>query len=123
MAATVQSARNGAGRPTRQVTISRENLVGIAHAERQRLGRMIQFAEPDSWDEPSAAAGWWNRDVIAHLAAADTAAAQLVAGQPAEELDTFRAQLNGQLFTTDAWNAWTPCDVWNATAPCYAGPR
>ena len=107
MAATVQSARNGAGRPTRQVTISREDLVGIAHAERQRLGRMIQFAEPDSWDEPSAAAGWWNRDVMAHLAAADTAAAQLVAGQPAEELDTFRAQLNGQLFTTDAWNAWT----------------
>jgi uncharacterized protein (TIGR03083 family) len=89
------------------VTISREDLVGIAHAERQRLGRMIQFAEPDTWDEPSAAAGWWNRDVMAHLAAADTAAAQLVAGQPAEELDAFRAQLNGQAFTTDAWNTWT----------------
>src|SRR4029077_12743639 len=66
MAATVQSAPNRAGRPTRQVTISREDLVGIAHAERQRLGRMIQFAEPDSWDEPSAASGWWNRDVMAH---------------------------------------------------------
>ena len=89
------------------MTISREDLVGIAHAERQRLGRMIQFAEPDTWDAPSAAPGWWNRDVMAHLAAADTAAAQLVAGQPAEELDQFRAQLNGQGFTTDAWNAWT----------------
>jgi len=89
------------------VTISREDLVGIAHAERQRLGRMIQFAEPDTWDAPSAAAGWWNRDVMAHLAAADTAAAQLVAGQPAEELDQFRGQLNGQVFTTDDWNAWT----------------
>jgi uncharacterized protein (TIGR03083 family) len=88
------------------VTISREELVGIAHAERQRLGRMVQFAEPNSWDEPSAAAGWWNRDVMAHLAAADTAAAQLVAGLPAEELDEFRGSLNGQAFSTDSWNAW-----------------
>ncbi len=67
---------------------------------------MIQFAEPNSWDEPSAAAGWWNRDVMAHLAAADTAAAQLVAGLPAEELDEFRGSLNGQAFSTDSWNAW-----------------
>jgi uncharacterized protein (TIGR03083 family) len=88
------------------VTISREDLVGIAHGERQRLGRMIQFAEPDTWDQPSAAPGWWNRDVMAHLAAADTAAAQLVAGQPAEELEEFRQQLDGKPFTTDAWNAW-----------------
>jgi uncharacterized protein (TIGR03083 family) len=89
------------------VTISREDLVGIAHGERQRLGRMIQFAEPDTWDKPSAAPGWWNRDVMAHLAAADTAAAQLVAGEPAQELDEFRAQLNGRGFVTDEWNAWT----------------
>jgi uncharacterized protein (TIGR03083 family) len=89
------------------VTISRDDLVGIAHAERQRLGRMIQFADPNTWEVPSAAAGWWNRDVMAHLSAGDTAAAQLVAGDAAEELDTFRASLNGQVFTTDAWNAWT----------------
>jgi uncharacterized protein (TIGR03083 family) len=107
MAATVQSARTDRGRRAQHVTISQEDLVGIAHAERQRLGRMIQFAEPDTWEEPSAAAGWWNRDVMAHLAAGDTAAAQLLAGQPAEELDQFREQLDGQVFTTDAWNAWT----------------
>jgi uncharacterized protein (TIGR03083 family) len=107
MAATVQSAPDRAGRRTQQVTIDREDLVGIAHAERQRLGRMIQFAEPDTWEEPSAASGWWNRDVMAHLAAADTAAAQLLAGQPAEELDEFRGQLDGQVFATDAWNTWT----------------
>jgi uncharacterized protein (TIGR03083 family) len=89
------------------VTISREELVGIAHAERQRLGRMIQFAEPNSWDEPSAAAGWWNRDVMAHLAASDTAAAQLLAGLAAEELDEYRGSLNGQAFSTDLWNAWS----------------
>jgi uncharacterized protein (TIGR03083 family) len=89
------------------VTISREDLVGIAHAERQRLGRMIQFAEPDTWDAPSAAAGWWNRDVMAHLAASDTAAAQLLASVPAEELDAYRATLDGHLFSTDGWNTWS----------------
>ena len=88
------------------MTISRDDLVGIAHAERQRLGRMIQFADPNTWDAPSAATGWWNRDVMAHLSAGDTAAAQLLAGIPAEELDEFRATLNGQAFSTDAWNAW-----------------
>ncbi len=87
--------------------MSREELVGIAHAERQRLGRMIQYADPTSWDKPSAATGWWNRDVIAHLGAGDTAAAQLLAGLPAEELDLFRSELGSEPFSTDAWNAWT----------------
>jgi uncharacterized protein (TIGR03083 family) len=87
--------------------VDRETLLGIAHAERQRLGRMIQFAEPDTWEKPSAASGWWNRDVMAHLAAQETAAAQLLAGEPAEELDEYRASLNGSAFTVDGFNAWT----------------
>jgi uncharacterized protein (TIGR03083 family) len=89
------------------VTFSRQQIVGIAHAERQRLGRMIQFADPDTWEKPSAADGWWNIDVMAHLAASDTAAAQLVAGQRAEELDEYRAQLGDEPFTTDGWNHWS----------------
>lgn len=86
------------------MSLDREQLLGVAHAERQRLGRMIQYAEPDTWDLPSAAAGWWNRDVLAHLAAADTAAAQLMAGEPAVELDEFRADHDGA-FDVDAFNA------------------
>jgi len=89
------------------VAIGRERLLGIAHAERQRLGRMVQFAEPETWELPSAAAGWWNRDVMAHLAAGDTAAAQLVAGDAAEELEEYRRELADQPFTADGWNAWT----------------
>jgi uncharacterized protein (TIGR03083 family) len=89
------------------VAIGREALLGMAHAERQRLGRMVQFAEPETWELPSAAAGWWNRDVMAHLGAGDTAAAQLVAGEPSEELDAYREQLGGESFTVDGWNAWT----------------
>lgn len=89
------------------MSLDRETLLGIAHAERQRLGRMIQFAEPGSWDLPSAAAGWWNRDVVAHLSAGDTAAAQLVAGGPAEELEAFKAQAPDHPFDQEAFNEWT----------------
>jgi uncharacterized protein (TIGR03083 family) len=60
------------------VRIDRGTLIGLAHAERQRLGRVIQFAPPESWEQPRACEGWWNRDVMAHLAAQDTAAAQLL---------------------------------------------
>jgi uncharacterized protein (TIGR03083 family) len=89
------------------VAIGRERLLGIAHAERQRLGRMVQFAEPDTWEQPSAAPGWWNRDVMAHLGAGDTAAAQLVAGDAADELEEYRRELGEDPFTVDGWNAWT----------------
>ena len=91
----------------RPMTLDRDQLLGVAHAERQRLGRMIQFADPETWERPSAAAGWWNRDVMAHLAASETAAAQLMAGEPAAELDEYRDQLGDDAFTVDGFNAWT----------------
>ncbi len=88
--------------------LSREELIGIAHAERQRLGRTIQYAPPESWEEPSPCAGWWNRDVVAHMAGQDTAAAQLFSGDPAEELDAYRATLaaSSDAFTVDGFNAY-----------------
>jgi uncharacterized protein (TIGR03083 family) len=89
------------------MSLDREQLLGVAHAERQRLGRMVQFADPETWEQPSAAAGWWNRDVMAHLAASDTAAAQLMAGEDATELDEYRDHLGGEPFTVDGWNAWS----------------
>jgi uncharacterized protein (TIGR03083 family) len=88
------------------VSVDRETLLGLAHAERQRLGRMIQFAEPATWEQPSACSGWWNRDVMAHLAAQDTAAAQLVSGSEAEELEGYRKDLGDEPFTVDGFNAW-----------------
>ena len=89
------------------MSLDRETLLGVAHAERQRLGRMIQFAEPATWEKPSAAPGWWNRDVMAHLAAGDTLAAQLMAGEPTTELDEYRASLGDAPFTLDGFNAYT----------------
>jgi uncharacterized protein (TIGR03083 family) len=86
--------------------VDRAALLGIASAERQRLGRTIQYAEPQTWEEPSACPGWWNRDVMAHLGGQDTAAAQLLNGEHAAEFDEFRASLGDGEFTVDALNAF-----------------
>ena len=91
----------------RRVHVRPGELLGLAHAERQRLGRMIQFAEPDTWESRAPPTGWWNRDVVAHLGACDTAAAQLFAGEPAEELEEYRAALGDGPFDIDGFNAWS----------------
>jgi uncharacterized protein (TIGR03083 family) len=88
------------------MSLDRLTLLGVAQAERQRLGRTIQYAEPDTWQQPSACDGWWNRDVMAHLGAQDTAAAQLMNDEPAVELDEYRASLGDEEFTVDGFNAF-----------------
>jgi uncharacterized protein (TIGR03083 family) len=87
------------------VTFDRTRLLGIAHAERERLGRTIQYTPPDTWDAPSVCQGWRNRDIVAHLAAQDTAAAQLLAGEPAAEFDAFREANDGELWV-NGFNEW-----------------
>ena len=86
--------------------LDREGLLGIAHAERQRLGRTVQYAEPETWEQPSACPGWWNRDVLAHLGAQDTAAAQLLAGEPAVEIDEYRASIGIEPLDVDGLNTF-----------------
>ena len=89
------------------MSLSKEELIGIAHAERQRLGRTIQYAPADGWEQPSACPGWWNRDVMAHMAGQDTAAAHLLRGDPAEEIDAYRATLASEdSFTVDGLNTF-----------------
>jgi uncharacterized protein (TIGR03083 family) len=85
--------------------LDRTQLVGIANAERERLGRTIQYAGPASWEAESPCEGWRNRDVLAHLAAQETAAAQVIAGGPAEEFDAFRGA-NDDDFWVDGFNEW-----------------
>jgi uncharacterized protein (TIGR03083 family) len=63
--------------------VDRTELTGILHAERERLGRTIQYVDPATWDSQSPCLGWSNRDVVAHLAAQDAAAAGTIAGEPA----------------------------------------
>ncbi len=88
------------------LSLDRTTLIGVANAERQRLGRTIQYAEPETWEQPSACPGWWNRDVMAHLGAQDTAAAQLLNGEPAVELDEYRESIEDAEFTVDGFNAF-----------------
>ncbi|HEY3264969.1 MAG TPA: maleylpyruvate isomerase N-terminal domain-containing protein [Actinomycetota bacterium] len=85
--------------------MERIELVGIAHAERDRLGRTIQYVPPGSWDAGSPCDRWRNRDVMAHLAAQDTAAAQLMGAGVAEEFEAFR-EANGGQFWVDGFNQW-----------------
>jgi uncharacterized protein (TIGR03083 family) len=85
--------------------LERNRLIGIARAERERLGRTIQYADPSTWDGPSPCAGWTNRDVMAHLAAQDTAAAQVAGDEPAEEFDAFRQANDAELWV-DGFNQW-----------------
>jgi uncharacterized protein (TIGR03083 family) len=87
------------------VTLGRNKLLAIAHAERDRLGRTIQYAPPEIWDSNSVCAGWLNRDIMAHLAAQEVAAAQLVAGDPAVEFDAFREANDGELWV-NGFNEW-----------------
>jgi len=89
------------------VTLDRAWLLATARAEREALGRTIQYTPPDRWDAPSAAAGWRNRDVIGHLAAQEVAAAASVAEEPLTELEEFRKSLEGARFSLDAFNEWT----------------
>ncbi len=87
------------------MSVDRTQLLGIAMAERTRLGRTIQYAPAQSWEAQSACQGWRNRDVLAHLGAQEYAAAQVVAGEEAEEFAAFRAA-NGGGFWVDGFNEW-----------------
>jgi uncharacterized protein (TIGR03083 family) len=73
-------------------------MLGTASAERERLGRTIQYAPAGAWDTDSVCEGWRNRDIVAHLAAQETAAAQLLLGEPASEFDAFREANGGELW-------------------------
>jgi uncharacterized protein (TIGR03083 family) len=78
--------------------IPRVEMLGTASAERERLGRTIQYAPAGAWDADSVCEGWRNRDIVAHLAAQETAAAQLMNGEPASEFDAFRDANGGALW-------------------------
>jgi uncharacterized protein (TIGR03083 family) len=80
------------------VSVPRSEMLGVAYAERQRLGRTIQYAPAAAWETDSVCQGWKNRDIVAHLAAQETAAAQLMKGEPATEFDAFREANGGELW-------------------------
>jgi len=88
------------------VSVNPNELLAAAHAERDRLGRTIQFTPPEAWDRESGCVGWSNRDVVAHLAAQETAAAQVISGDPAIEFQEFREAQDPPDFWVDGFNEW-----------------
>lgn len=90
------------------MSIERTEMLAIASAEREALGRTIQYTPPDRWDSDSACPGWRNRDVVAHLAASDVAAAAVLGEEAAAELEEYRKSTgeDGE-FSLEAFNEFT----------------
>jgi uncharacterized protein (TIGR03083 family) len=88
------------------VTLDRDHLLGVAQAEREALGRTIQYTDPSAWDQNSRLDGWRNRDIVAHLAASEAVAASAIGGTPAAEIEEFLNEGDGEL-TVDRFNDWT----------------
>jgi uncharacterized protein (TIGR03083 family) len=87
------------------MALERGWLTDQARRERDAMGRSVQYTEAPYWEKDSVLPGWLNRDLIAHLAGADGAAAALVGGDPSIEIDEYRKSLNGAPFTVDGFNA------------------
>ena len=87
--------------------MDREELLAVARHERDSLGRTVQYTPPERWLEASPCEGWRVKDVLAHLAASEIAAAALLGGEVATELDEYRKSHDGEPVTPDGWNAWS----------------
>lgn len=75
--------------------LERKWLLGTGKAERDALGRTIQYTPADAWDKESTCVGWRNRDILAHLAGTDVAAADVVAGETPTEIEQFLKDRQG----------------------------
>ena len=87
--------------------LDRAWLLGTARAEREALGRTIQYTPPSAWEQESVSGGWRNRDIVAHLAATEVAAAAAISGELSAELEEFMKSLDGGPFTLEEFNEWS----------------
>jgi uncharacterized protein (TIGR03083 family) len=87
--------------------LDRQWLLGEARAEREALGRTVQYTDPARWEADSPNEGWRLKDVVAHLAASEMVAAAIIADEPPTELDEYRKSLEGSPVTIDGWNDWS----------------
>jgi uncharacterized protein (TIGR03083 family) len=87
--------------------LDREWLLGVARAEREALGRTVQYTDPSRWEGESPNEAWRVKDVLAHLAASEVVAAAVIADEQAAELEEYRKDLDGGPVTVDGWNDWS----------------
>jgi uncharacterized protein (TIGR03083 family) len=87
--------------------LDRDWLLGVARHEREALGRTVQYTDPSYWEAPSPIERWRLKDVIAHLAASEIAAAAVIGDESPAEVEEYRKTAEGERFFTDAWNDWS----------------
>jgi len=71
------------------MSIEHQELLGIARHEREAMGRTIQYTPPEKWEADSPVPGRRVRDLVAHVAAAEVAAAAVLVGEEPAELQEF----------------------------------
>ena len=86
--------------------LERTWLLAAARAEREGLGRTVQYTPPDRWEADSPVPGWRVKDVVAHLAASEIAAAAILGDEPPSELEEYVKSLDDEAFRVDGFNAW-----------------
>jgi uncharacterized protein (TIGR03084 family) len=89
------------------MTLDRQWLLATARAEREALGRTIQYTPPEAWDQESPSPGWRNRDIVAHLAAGEVAAAAVIADEVASEIAEYVKGLEDEPATLDGFNEFS----------------
>jgi uncharacterized protein (TIGR03083 family) len=91
----------------RLMTLDRNWLLGTARAEREAMGRTIQYTPPEAWEQDSLSPGWRNRDIVAHLASDEVAAAAVIAGEVPAEFEEYMKGLEDGPATVDGYNEFS----------------
>jgi uncharacterized protein (TIGR03083 family) len=86
------------------MTLDRQWLLATARAEREALGRTMQYTPPEAWGQDSLSPGWRNRDIVAHLASTEVAAAAVIAGEVPGEFEEYAKGLEGEPASLDGFN-------------------
>ncbi len=96
-------------------------------ARRARSGSAARSSTrlPAPGTPTASAPGWQNRDIVAHLAAQEIAAAQLLNGDPAVEFDAFREANDGELWVNgfNEWAVKTRAEIPDPRAHAPTGAR
>ncbi|MGH2556260.1 MAG: maleylpyruvate isomerase family mycothiol-dependent enzyme [Actinomycetota bacterium] len=89
------------------MTLDRQWLLATTRAEREALGRTIQYTPPAAWEQDSPSPGWRMRDIVAHLAAGEVAAAAAIAGEASTEVEEYLKGLEGEPATLEGFNQFS----------------
>ena len=89
------------------MVLDREWLLGVARMEREALGRSIQYANPDLWENPSPWRGRPAADILCHLAADEIASAALLGGEEPTEMEEWRKSVPDEDASPDVWIEWS----------------